>query len=796
MNKPSLKSIIIWSIAAVLTAGALFSARLFFSIDAKDNTEKLKVFARKLLEKPVIITMDSRRKRYIPLEVEEEIPQGLLVDDFDSGLTSGVFKDRKNSIGSYQGTWAMRPSCAIITKSHEVRRGNHGMGLVIDYQKESGWCGWYTLLNGADVTPYNTLTFWVKGEKGGEKFDIGLADQMMQELEIDAFYIGSVTSFIPEGFVSREWKQVKVPLSRLHSVIDLSSMGSLVFWFKYGGKGRVYVEDVQFTNDPDIARIEQFNEPKAHEDLLHPRSLWVWKIDPIASKKQRKELIDLCNKASIAVVYLFFPEFTEEPPKQYFDDMAEFLVQMHQNNIKVEALTGNPSWSLKENHHRLVNWIQFFLDYNNGRNPEERVDGVSIDVEPYLAGEWEVDKERIKKEYLDLLRKCRELIDSYDQEFKMGAAIPFFYDKEDDGDFERAILDYVDYIALMDYFDTAKDIIEHALFHIDVAKEKNRRVAIGVETQDLVEMKQGKRRNTFKEEGWEGMERELAKVKEAFFYDPSFEGFAIHCYDSYRLMTRGRNVPTKERPKDLYSIRALKKDTDVLIDGYLNEWDLSAPMIVANKKNVVYGQSLWGGPGDLDFKCYAAWDEEALYIALDVVDDIFVQNKAGKDMWEGDHVELWLDVDLTGDYNEAVNSDDDFQIGISAGNFAELKPEVYIWTPALPDKLEYKNLIEVASAQTLGGYSLEVKIPRSVMFFEGQALRIGAGPSQDQGEDTPVIFKMDADGPSVLHEGFDIGIMVDVGDTDDGNTPMKCLMSTSNNRIWGDPTTFGILRLE
>ena len=35
-----------------------------------------------------------------------------------------------------------------------------------------------------------------------------------------------------------------------------------------------------------------------------------------------------------------------------------------------------------------------------------------------------------------------------------------------------------------------------------------------------------------------------------------------------------------------------------------------------------------------------------------------------------------------------------------------------------------------------------------------------------------------------------------IGDTDDEENPMKLLMSTSIGRIWGDPTTFGVIELE
>lgn len=798
-KKNSKKYIIVFGFLLIFTLGLIVGAKVFFILSSKEKTAELKGLAKRLFEKPIKIEMERPVKKVAPYLPPEERPKEILVDDFDVGLTSGIFSERKNRLGSYQGTWAMRPSFTIITKSSEIRRGEHGQSLVIDYKKEAGWCGWYTLLNNIDITPYNTLSFWVRGEQGGEKFDIGLADARMQELEIDAFFLGCVTSFLPEGFISKEWKEARVPLARASSEINLSRMGSLVFWFKYGGSGRIYVEDIKFKNDPEVAKIEEVNAPQAQKDLLHPRALWVWKIDPVSSIKQRKELFQLCQRTNCSVLYLFFPEFLEAPSPDYFNALSEFLKESHQLKIKVEALTGNPVWSLAENHHLLLNWIKFFLDYNKERSTEERIDGVSLDVEPYLTAEWERDRERIKKDYLDLLRKCRELIDSYNQEFRLGVAIPFFYDKEDEGRFERSLLDYVDYVALMDYYDTAKEIIERARFHIALAKESNKRVVIGVETQDLVEMHQGKRRNTFIEEGWEEMERQLEKVKETFLYEASFEGFAIHHYDSYKLMTRGRNVPTKERPEN-YIIKAKYRDGDIKIDGNLDDWDLSTPYEVSDEKYVVYGGGAWKNSADLNYKFYTLWDEDALYIAIEVVDDKFVQEKTAGDMWEGDHAELWLDTDLSGDLNEAVNSDDDFQFGLSPGNFplqagagSNLPPEVYIWTPVLPDEVKYKELIQVGACKTQNGYIVEARIPKEVLFYQGQTTRVGVEPKQAAGR---MIFQMVSEATLSLHKGFKMGITVDVGDTDDSANPMKALMSTSLDRVWGDPTTFGVIELE
>ena len=701
----------------------------------------------------------------------EITPASILVDDFDLGATSGIFKERSNSLGSYHGSWAHRPSYTLLSKSETIRRGDKGRGLVIDYYKDGGWCGYYNLLAGIDVSGLNTLSFWVKGEKGGEQFDIGLSDQRMQELEIDAVYAGSVNSFLPKG-VTTEWQEVKIPLSKIAAEIDLTAMGSFVLWFRYEGKGRAYLEDIMFKNDPEVERVLLANVPRAERDPHRPRSLWVWNIDPSHNLKARKELLDLCDRTGVQTLYLYFGEFSEKDDPEFARLLEEFLREAHRRRLRIEALTGNLTWQFEENHALAIQWIRAFLDFNQKRPAEARIDGISLDIEPYLDQKWNEDREGVKASFLSLLKKIRGLIGEYpDQTFRFGVVAPIFYDAEGP-DFEKTIFEAVDYIALMDYYDTPREITGNALSHLKMAQQMGKKVVVGVETQDLVAMKQGGRRNTFCEEGWQGMEVTLKEVADGLKTYPSFEGFAIHHFSSYKNLQKGRNVPTKER-KVQYTLTASEATQPITIDGDLFEWGeiASAPTVEA-KENVVYGQGAWRGKSDLSFKTALRWDSDALYLAFVVFDDRVVQAKTGKDLWEGDHVELWLDMDLQGDYNEAVNSDDDFQFGFSPGNLDSLKPEVFLWTPPL-DAASFKD-VTVGAKKIEGGYTLEARIPAALLFSTA-----GKGTRQ---------------APFVKGDRF--GISADVSDTDDARAPQKCLLSTSTNRVWGDPTTFGILELQ
>ena len=69
----------------------------------------------------------------------------------------------------------------------------------------------------------------------------------------------------------------------------------------------------------------------------------------------------MCKRAAITHVYLYFGDFDPDIELEYVEKLAEFVKQSHQKGLKIEGLTGNPTWSLKEFHDDCVKWIDSFL---------------------------------------------------------------------------------------------------------------------------------------------------------------------------------------------------------------------------------------------------------------------------------------------------------------------------------------------------------------------------------------------------------------------------------------------------
>lgn len=202
------------------------------------------------------------------------------------------------------------------------------------------------------------------------------------------------------------------------------------------------------------------------------------------------------------------------------------------------------------------------------------------------------------------------------------------------------------------------------------------------------------------------------------------------------------------------------------IDGDLSEWEDKPWAFVDSADQLTFGDpAQWTGAGDLSGRISYGWDAENLYIALDINDDVIVQQYTGTNIWRGDHVELWFDTQLQLDFDSAQAGDDDFQLGISPGDFASVQPDIFIWTP--PTLEDVYASIDFAVKRQPNGYSAELRIPATVL----KGLRLATDHT--------------------------IGASFDPSDTDTpGGSDQETMLSTAPLTQWGTPTLWNNLILQ
>jgi hypothetical protein len=153
-----------------------------------------------------------------------------------------------------------------------------------------------------------------------------------------------------------------------------------------------------------------------------------------------------------------------------------------------------------------------------------------------------------------------------------------------------------------------------------------------------------------------------------------------------------------------------------------------------------------------------------LYFAFKVLDDVHVQTKADSDLWHGDHMELQFDTLLEKDYTNPGMNDDDYQIGLSLGDFDKVPTVAYAWFNG-PEAPGAVDSIQMAYTVTEDGYVLEAFIPKDAL----------AGIT--------------------LQEGATFGMNISPSDTDLAGQGQKVMLSTSSIRTYADPKTFGKITL-
>lgn len=199
------------------------------------------------------------------------------------------------------------------------------------------------------------------------------------------------------------------------------------------------------------------------------------------------------------------------------------------------------------------------------------------------------------------------------------------------------------------------------------------------------------------------------------------------------------------------------------IDGVLDDWPAGATVSSAHR---VYAYSGWDGSEDLHASWRLAWDEGRLYVAVEIDDDVHVQTRDGALIYQGDSVELQIDVNPAAGatrVNPATS-----QIILSPGDFEDNPPSAARFRGAedgdLPEAPGHN--IEVDAQQTADGYVLEAAVPWSDLNLVPAA-------------------------------GMRLGLALNANDNDSpGNARQEVMMSSEPGRTLTDPSTWGTLILE
>ncbi len=149
------------------------------------------------------------------------------------------------------------------------------------------------------------------------------------------------------------------------------------------------------------------------------------------------------------------------------------------------------------------------------------------------------------------------------------------------------------------------------------------------------------------------------------------------------------------------------------IDGNLEEWESLPAMRLGTDPVQAKYFPLWGGPLDLSAKAWLAWDENNLYFAAEVTDNVLQQDHVPDRMWQNDSVQIALDPLL----DKVEGSPDDREFGWALLGEAMVP---FCWRGTVQD-LRLDFIAQVAKKPDGRGWIYEAEVPWSEMNLKPQA---------------------------------------------------------------------------
>ena len=167
-----------------------------------------------------------------------------------------------------------------------------------------------------------------------------------------------------------------------------------------------------------------------------------------------------------------------------------------------------------------------------------------------------------------------------------------------------------------------------------------------------------------------------------------------------------QHAPREGAPK---AAAVYAKPGAIKIDGKLDDWAHAGWIDLKEKQVYEAAQAEWGGEDDLSAQVAFAYDDEAIWIAARVVDDVGAGNESGQFIWQNDCLQVAFDP-LFDPQPEGYYARDDTEIGFS---LVDGKPYAYRWDSHIPGASGQLPGAEVAIVRKGDVTCYEARVPFS-----------------------------------------------------------------------------------
>jgi len=261
------------------------------------------------------------------------------------------------------------------------------------------------------------------------------------------------------------------------------------------------------------------------EKVNQNKATWLWDASLIRSEPE--EIVSFSVNHGITTIFLQIQQDVQE------EEYRRFISAASREGIQVHALDGHPEWAYengREEGLKLLSWLEA---YNRAASPEERFQGVQLDVEPYVLKRWDREQAQVVKEWSANMEAWVQEAERI--ALPLSAAVPFWLDSvpgpegNPDGSFSRWMIKRTDSIAIMAYRDSGEQMYELSKEELEQADELGKSVWIGME---LAHTDEGEHLTFYAKSRGE-MEDEAERAASLGSEHPSFAGIAVHHYQAW-----------------------------------------------------------------------------------------------------------------------------------------------------------------------------------------------------------------------------------------------------------------------
>ncbi|OOC60714.1 hypothetical protein [Paenibacillus ihbetae] len=261
------------------------------------------------------------------------------------------------------------------------------------------------------------------------------------------------------------------------------------------------------------------------EKVNQNKATWLWDASLIRSEPE--EIVTFSVNHGITTIFLQIQQDVQE------EEYRRFISAASREGIQVHALDGHPEWAYENGRKEGLKLLSWLEAYNRAASPEERFQGVQLDVEPYVLKRWDREQAQVVKEWSANMEAWVQEAERI--ALPLSAAVPFWLDSvpgpegNPDGSFSRWMIKRTDSIAIMAYRDSGEQMYELSKEELKQADELGKSVWIGME---LAHTDEGEHLTFYAKSRGE-MEDEAERAASLGSEHPSFAGIAVHHYQAW-----------------------------------------------------------------------------------------------------------------------------------------------------------------------------------------------------------------------------------------------------------------------